>query len=695
MARITKLTPDARIGPYTLVRRLGQGAFAQVWLAVEEGALGFTKQVALKVFTRDKGESGELSDSIRNEIRLCGHLRHPHIVDFYAAGQDGATWYMAMEYIDGTDLRTTNTRLVKADLRWPKGAILHVGLQVARALAHAHQATDQNGEPLGIIHRDLKPANIMLAGNLGVKVTDFGVAKATTNVNVTAVGMFKGTPAYVAPEIWRVEIPTPSSDLFSLGAIIYELTTGRKLLDGADIPAIAQQAIHGDPVLEAATLRDTLPELEPLMRSLLQRDPALRPSGADEVADRIAEVLSSLQGAGDLGIFLKLFNHLGDDAPTPPPALQRTATRLDASWRSLVDRVDFRASEADTAPGVDPTPSFDDLMLRVDEILDTPSLSGEVQSADLVSGPTVPDLDAMPLLDTAPPAEAPSEGLGEQRTVQDFAALPWNRDLGGDPVGGPREPPPPAPLSMPAPRPRAREDEEHDDGGMPVSPALVLISLVLVAALAWVVLSRPEGDDAAALAESEAPELPDFDAPGAASPPEPRAEELPAVASNPSPAELDALAEAEPPAEVEPPTGDRAAAALPAESAQRAAPEEILSAAEEEARTVEDEAGVPLAAADPDQAERPVGDGCLQFVSDPPGARVWVDGAPWPQRAMSKPGQPTPQAAGAWIVGMGIEEAARATLTVELGVGERALVRCDLVESDRCEVELVPGGCPE
>ena len=165
-----------------------------------------------------------------------------------------------MEYVEGMPLDVLITTAKKLGVTIPRSIILDLGIQIASALEYAHSATDEEGRPLGIVHRDLKPANVMLARRGGVKVMDFGIAKAASNVDATATGSLKGTPAYVAPEVWGGSREfLPRVDLFALGCMLWELTMLRRLLDGEDLASLAGAAVLGTAEADAARLRPAFP----------------------------------------------------------------------------------------------------------------------------------------------------------------------------------------------------------------------------------------------------------------------------------------------------------------------------------------------------------------------------------------------------------------------------------------------------
>ena len=327
-----------RLGRYELVRVLGQGAFAEVWLAMEDGEHGFRKRVALKILKRDVTDD-ETYEALLHEARVCGHLHHGNIVDVYGVGQEAGTTFIAMEFIDGIPLDVIIKRARKQDLRLPLSVIVDLGMQVSAALDHAHNAKDHVGEPLRLVHRDLKPSNIIISVDGVAKVTDFGLAKTTTSTQETESGMLRGTPSYVAPEVWLgTREFSPAVDLFALGAILWEMAAGEMLFTG-ELPAIIGAAINGSVDSDLQRLRLHHPELTEVVSGLLRRKPEERTQAARDVKDSLAIVAALHPGPGGLSLFMRLAEALLDPEITLDNATARTASTGDRDWRRFAARV--------------------------------------------------------------------------------------------------------------------------------------------------------------------------------------------------------------------------------------------------------------------------------------------------------------------------------------------------------------------
>jgi serine/threonine protein kinase len=262
------------LGPYQLVRRLGRGGMAEVFLALSHGASGFVREVALKTLAPELVGSAELDHALIREAALAGKLRHRNLVAVLGLGVEDGLYYVVMEYVDGGDLR---------DAELPEQLALHVIDEVALGLDHLHGLRDERGLPLGVVHRDISPSNILVSTTGDVKLSDFGIARATALAEVTRAGVRKGKYAYMSPEQIAGDPITQASDQFALAVTLVELITGRRPYPG-DMPWEVMNAITaGEP--DVAGVGD---DLVPIVRRALARDPMARFASVDELRRAIA-----------------------------------------------------------------------------------------------------------------------------------------------------------------------------------------------------------------------------------------------------------------------------------------------------------------------------------------------------------------------------------------------------------------------
>lgn len=291
------MTPgqESRFGKYILRRQLGAGGMAQVYLAEMTGPEGFQRLVALKRILPELTTQDEFIDSFISEARLGGSLNHPNIVQTLELGKEGGQYYLAMEYVQGQTLHQLLRHRRDKGEPLPLSVALDVAKQLCEALSYAHNATDVRGTPLKMIHRDMKPDNVLLGEHGQVKITDFGVARATTALRHTVdQSIIKGTVAYMSPEQACGSVIDARSDLYSLGAILFEMLTLEPLYPNAyGYPGLAM--VQEGNVQERIKLLSHLPTmLVQTMTRLLSPDKNVRHSHAGELKRELLAVQATV-----------------------------------------------------------------------------------------------------------------------------------------------------------------------------------------------------------------------------------------------------------------------------------------------------------------------------------------------------------------------------------------------------------------
>jgi eukaryotic-like serine/threonine-protein kinase len=262
-----------QLGKYEVIARIGQGAMGEVFRA-HDPVIG--RDVALKVMAAVIGDDDELRQRFQREARSAGRLNHPNIVTIYDFGEDQGRIFIAMELLEGQDLKDLIARQAPLSVEQK----LDFMQQICAGVAFAHSKD--------VIHRDLKPANVHLAPSGLVKIMDFGVAKYTAS-DITGAGVIVGTPNYMSPEQVHGEKATARSDVFSLGALFYELLSYRKPFTGDSLHAILFQVTSARPEPLMRIAPAVPPAVGAVVERALEKDPLLRHRDADELGQSLRE----------------------------------------------------------------------------------------------------------------------------------------------------------------------------------------------------------------------------------------------------------------------------------------------------------------------------------------------------------------------------------------------------------------------
>jgi serine/threonine protein kinase len=278
-----------RLGKYELLSRLGVGGMAELFVARTTGQHGFEKRVALKRILASHADDEQFIQMLLAEARLAASLNHPNIVQVYDVGEVDGTYFFTMEYVFGQDLRKI-VRACQSRGTWPTPELaLQIIIGTATGLHYAHEKEDGEGDPLGLVHRDVSPSNILVSHDGGVKLVDFGIARVSTMQSQTAQGVLKGKVPYMSPEQCRGEQLDRRSDIFSLGIILWELSTRRRLFAGDNDVAVAGKICNNDVPRPSSIVPDYPPRLEAIVLKALARDRNDRYATAQELQLELEE----------------------------------------------------------------------------------------------------------------------------------------------------------------------------------------------------------------------------------------------------------------------------------------------------------------------------------------------------------------------------------------------------------------------
>lgn len=322
------------------------GGMAEIYLARQKGIEGFEKLLVIKRILPHLSMEKRFVDMFLDEARLAARLNHPNIVQIYDLGRHGDDYFIAMEYLEGESLGKLVSEADKAKYTLPPELSAGIVLEICKALEYAHNRRDVNGKPLKIVHRDVSPHNIIVLFTGGVKLVDFGIAKATSQIHHTRPGTIKGKLSYLSPEQCLSGPIDARTDIFSLGIIFWELLASRRLYklaaDGAIIRAILDR-----PVPEIRKTKPEVPEeLEAVAMSALNKDPADRFQSAKEMGDAIQTYLRKVgaaAGTQEIGAFANVV--LAKRAEEKEKLLHRIRTRG-------VDDVSYSVLKPDTGESI-------------------------------------------------------------------------------------------------------------------------------------------------------------------------------------------------------------------------------------------------------------------------------------------------------------------------------------------------------
>lgn len=302
---------------------------AEVFRGEALSVQGFKKQVAIKRVLPHLAQNKSFISMFLDEARLGARLNHANIVTVFDIGAADNTYFIVMEYVDGCNLKAIIEHFRQLGRRIPVKEAVYIAMEACRGLSYAHELVDEDGRELGIVHRDISPPNILLSKRGEVKVTDFGLAKATTQLEKTDPGVVKGKFSYLAPEAALGEVVDARADIFALGIVLWEMIAGRRLFLGeTDYQTVKLVQQANVPSLMRLN-PEVDPELEAIVMKALTRDPRERYQSARELGDALAGYLFGKQ--------LKVTSY--DIANLVKEVLERKNKAAKPQEASIIDRL--------------------------------------------------------------------------------------------------------------------------------------------------------------------------------------------------------------------------------------------------------------------------------------------------------------------------------------------------------------------
>ncbi len=342
-------------GNYLLLEKVATGGMAELFKAKRRGVQGFQKIVAIKRILPHLVENEDFVTMFIDEAKLAAQLNHPNIAQIYDLGKIEDTFYIAMEYVEGHDLRKILKKCKEKGCSIPEPIVLFVASKVLSALDYAHRKKGLDNKDLHIVHRDISPQNIILSVEGDVKLVDFGIAKAATKASQTQAGALKGKLLYMSPEQAWGEKVDKRSDLFSLGSVMYEALTGKKCFLAESEISILEKVRNVD----YTPIRKVNPNVSKLTARIIEKaltkDPEKRYQSAKEMEQDILNILNSLPYTVNERTVAEFVNALYSDDSGKLSELARKLVVEDLEKNEVVagvgvdktDQEDFSISDED------------------------------------------------------------------------------------------------------------------------------------------------------------------------------------------------------------------------------------------------------------------------------------------------------------------------------------------------------------
>ena len=323
------MQPGARLGRYELLVPIARGGMARVWAARMNGQRGFQKLVALKTILPHLAEEPEFERMFLDEARIASGVHHPNVCEIYELGEEQRNLYLAMEWVSGDSFARVLRASGKVEAIDPR-VVARVIADACAGLHAAHELTDEDGRALGVVHRDLSPHNILLTADGIAKVADFGVAKALGQLHeATSAGQLKGKIAYMAPEQVTAAGIDRRSDVFSLGCVLYEATTGQRPFRGDGDHQVMHAVLKGEVPLPTSLLRGYPQELERIVMRALSPQPILRYPTAERMRFALEEFLARGQLVTQSNVAQVVRARIGDSIDRRKERIRQASTAGD------------------------------------------------------------------------------------------------------------------------------------------------------------------------------------------------------------------------------------------------------------------------------------------------------------------------------------------------------------------------------
>lgn len=321
-----------RLGRYEVLTMLASGGMATVYVARAQGVAGFERLLAIKVLHPHLAHDEDFISMFLDEARLAARIRHPNVVGTLdISDTQGEGYFLVMEYVEGDHFGALLRQAARAGERLPVPVVARIVMDALSGLSAAHTLTDGSGEPLEIVHRDISPHNILVGADGVARITDFGVAKAQVRLSSTRDGQFKGKLSYMAPEQAASGQADQRSDLFSMGVVLWEALTGRRLFRGENNADVLNKILNPE-VPPPSVFAPELAPFDAVTLKALAREPSERYQSADELLEAVEHAASKLGGvATSRSVGREVKRWLGEKIAAERSAIQNATDALGRS----------------------------------------------------------------------------------------------------------------------------------------------------------------------------------------------------------------------------------------------------------------------------------------------------------------------------------------------------------------------------
>lgn len=434
------LRPGTRLGRYELLLPVARGGMARVWAARQHGQRGFQKLVAIKTILPHLAEEPEFERMFLDEARIASGVHHPNVCEIYELGEENSTLYLAMEWVSGDSLSRVLRANGKTEALDPR-IVCRLVADACAGVHAAHELTDEDGRQLGVVHRDMSPHNILITQDGVAKVCDFGVAKALGRLTEqTSAGQLKGKISYMSPEQVTGQPVDRRSDVFSIGCVLYEATTGERPFRGDNDFLVMQAILKNEIVPPSSILRNYPPELERIVMRALSAQPILRYPTAERMRFALEELLTKGQLVTQSNVAQVVRARIGGLMDKRRERIKQASSQDlgggEASWdpasaprsdgreqRSGVkpSAAPFRASAPSLAPSARPPGPFVPKTLQMAAV--TPRMGTPAVGTGAHPAATVEDLAAASVSSSTLPNAIPAPGTEVDAVEQDPPSL--------------------------------------------------------------------------------------------------------------------------------------------------------------------------------------------------------------------------------------------------------------------------------